>query len=180
MDTLRDANIELLRDPGWAVWLLVDAGVARGSAVAQAGARLAILASLFMALQSSVELAAPVVVEAYAAGQPAPIVELIAKMQVVGWPALALGWALLAVGCGARLTPRLVVAAMVAGSAAFATAGVLVEGFGVMEAAPLFAAGGLQAVWILWAGVRLAWGRAIVGHEASARPAAVAVPAATR
>jgi hypothetical protein len=98
------------------VWLLVDAAVTRGSAAAQIGARLTIVASLFIAVQAAAEVAAPSALEALVAGEPAPLVELIEVMQAVGWPTLAAGWILLAVGCGHRLAPRPVVALNVAGA----------------------------------------------------------------
>jgi hypothetical protein len=186
--SLREATISILRDPIWpyphwiglvtmlvlatTAWLLVDAAVTRGSAVAQAGARVTIVASLFMAVQSAAEVAAPSELEALAAGEPAPLIALIEAMQAVGWPAFAAGWILLAVGCGRRLAPRPVVALAVVGAAALGIAGVLVEGIGVVSAAPLFQATALLTIWLLWAGLRLSLARGAEFVEAS-RPATV-------
>lgn len=169
--SLREATTEILRDPAWPVphwiglvtmlllattaWLLVDAGVTRGSAAAQAGARLAIVATLFMAVQSAAEVAAPAALASLEAGEEAPLITLIEAMQAVGWPAFAAGWILLGLGCGRSLAPRPVVALGVAGAAALGVAGILVEGLGIVAAAPLFSLGGLLALWLLWAGIRL-------------------------
>lgn len=182
-DSLREATVDILQEPIWpyphwialvtmlllatTVWLLVDAAVTRGSAAAQIGARLTIVASLFMAVQAAAELAAPSALEALVAGEPAPLIELTEVMQAVGWPTLAAGWILLAVGCGRRLAPRPVVALNVAGAAALGVAGILVEGLGVVAAAPLFQLGGLQVIWLVWAGLRLARGRGVGLIEAS-------------
>lgn len=182
-DSLREATIDILREPIWpyphwialvtmlllatTAWLLVDAAVTRGSAVAQVGARITILGSLFMAVQAAMEVAAPSALEALVAGEPAPLIELIEVMQTVGWPMFAAGWILLAVGCGRRLAPRAVVALNVAGAAALGVAGILVEGLGVVAAAPLFQLGGLQVIWLAWSGLRLARGREVEVIEAS-------------
>ena len=170
-EPVRAARIEILQDPMWpyphwiavvtmlllavTAWLMVDAGVTRGSAAAHLGARITVVASLLMAVQGAAEVAAPSALDALVANEPAPLVDVISNLQTVGWPALAAGWILVAVGCGRRLAPRPVVALAVAGAAALAFGGVLVEGFGVVAAAPLFAVGGLVAVWLLWAGVRI-------------------------
>lgn len=175
--SLREATIAILRDPIWpyphwialvtmlllatTAWLVVDAGVTRGSAIAQAGARLTIVASLFMAVQSAAEVVAPTELAALGVGEPTPLVELVETMQAVGWPAFGLGWILLAVGCGRRLAPRPVVGLAVVGAAALGIAGVLVEGFGVVSAAPLFQATALLTIWLLWAGLRLALSRRV-------------------
>lgn len=108
-----------------------------------------------MAVQSAAEVAAPAAPPMLEAGEEAPLITLIEVMQAVGWPAFAAGWILVAVGCGRSVAPRPVVALGVAGAASLGVAGVLVEGVGVVEAAPLFSLGGLLAVWLLWAGIRL-------------------------
>jgi hypothetical protein len=170
-EPVRAARIEILQDANWAyphwialvtmlllavtAWLLVDAGVTRGSTAAHVGGRITVLASLVMAVQGAAEVAAPSSLDALVADEPAPLVDLISTVQAVGWPAFAAGWILVAVGCGRRLAPRPVVALAVAGAAALALGGVLVEGLGVVPAAPLFSFGGLVALWLLWAGVRL-------------------------
>jgi len=181
--SLREATTAILRDPIWPVphwiglvtflllattaWLLVDAGVTRDSVLAQAGARVIAVGSLFMAVQAAAEVVAPSELEALVAGEPTPLVELIETMQAVGWPAFAAGWILLAVGCGRRLAPRPVVALAVVGAAALGIAGVLVEGLGVVSAAPLFQATALLTLWLLWAGVRLSLARGAEFIDAS-------------
>lgn len=142
----------------WVVWLLVDVGWTQGSVMAQAGGRLAIVSGLFMTVQFAAEVAARSEVEALAAGQGAPLVNLVESMQAVGWPAWMLGLILLAVGV-AGSAPRLVVIAGVAGAVAMALAGILVEGLGIIAAGPLFMGGNLVAIWMVWAGVRLVRGR---------------------
>jgi hypothetical protein len=135
----------------WAVWLLVDAGWTGRSAVAQAGARLTILSAGFMAVQTAVEVAAQQFADAYAAGEAEPLFELLEVMQVLGWPALGAGVALLALGT-ARSAPRLVSAAAAVGGVAVGVAGVLVMGLHIMSVAPLFAGTNLVTLWIIWAG----------------------------
>lgn len=142
----------------WAVWLLVDAGWTGGSTVARAGARLTILASVFMAVQFSVEIASRGAAAAYAAGESAPLVDLIDPMQAVGWPALALGFILLAVGVPDS-APRGVVAVGVVGAAAIGLAGILVQGLHIVQLGPLFMGGNLLSVWMVWAGLRAGRGR---------------------
>jgi hypothetical protein len=137
----------------WAVWLLVDAGWTRSSAVAHAGARLTILAGLFMAVQMAVEIGAGH--SADAAGRAAPLVDLIEAMQVVGWPALGLGFALLALGV-TDSAPRPVSVLAAVGGLAVGLAGILVMGLHILAAAPLFAGTNLLVPWIVWAGVRAA------------------------
>jgi hypothetical protein len=170
--SFREATIDILQQPIWpiphwiglvtmlllatTVWLLADSGVTRRSVTAHVGARLLVVASLFMAVQAAAEIMAPSEVPALVAGDPAPLTGLLEVMQTVGWPAFSAGWILLAVGCGRSLAPRLVIALNVAGAAAMGLAGVLVEGFGMVAAAPLFQLGGLQVIWLLWAGIRLA------------------------
>jgi hypothetical protein len=139
----------------WALWLLLDVGWMREFPVAWAGARLATLAGLFMAVEFAVELVSPVEATAYGAGQPASLVSLVEPMQAVGWPALGIGYGLLALGAPTS-APLLVRAAGALGAAAFAIGGVLVEGFHLVAFGPLFAVGGLTFIWLIWTGVKLA------------------------
>lgn len=139
----------------WAVWLLVDAGWTRRSAMAHAGARLTILAGLFMAVQMAAEIGAGASVDEYATGQPAPLLDLVEAMQVVGWPALGMGFALLALGA-THAAPRLVSLLAVVGGVAAGLGGILVMGFHILPAAPLFAGTNALVPWIVWAGVRAA------------------------
>lgn len=120
--SFREATIEILQQPIWpfphwiglvtmlllaaTMWLFADAGVTRQSATAHVGARLLVVACLFMAVQAAAEIVAPSEVEALIAGDPAPLTGLLEVMQAVGWPAFSAGWILLAVGCGRRLAPR--------------------------------------------------------------------------
>lgn len=139
----------------WAVWLLVDAGWTRRSAMAHAGARLTILAGLFMAAQMAVEIGAGRSADAYAAGEAAPLVDLLEAMQVVGWPAFGVGIALLALGA-THAAPRLVSVLAAVGGVAAALGGILVEGLHILLAAPLFAGTIALVPWIVWSGVRAA------------------------
>ena len=181
---LRGATIELMRSPtwpvahwlglitmllvAWVVWLVVDAGWTRDSITAQAGARLAIISTLFMAVQSAAEIGAPKMLDDYAAGNPAPLVDLLEPMQAVGWPALALGFGLLAIGM-ASLVPRLVTALGVLGAAAMGLGGILVEGFGIVPAGDLFIGGGALAIWMVWLGVQLAFSPRAVPFRSTSR-----------
>ena len=139
----------------WAVWLLVDAGWTRASVLAHAGARLTILAGLFMAVQMSAEIGAGESVHDYAAGRPAPLVDLLEAMQVVGWPALGLGFALLALGA-THAAPRPVALLAAVGGIAAGLGGILVMGLHILPAAPLFAGTNALVPWIVWSGVRAA------------------------
>ena len=142
----------------WALWLLLDGGWMGESPVAWAGARLATVAGLFMAVQFAVELASRVEVGAYAAGQPTSLVSLVEPMQAVGWPALGIGYALLALGSRAS-APLLVRGVGALGATALAVGGVLVEGFRLASFGPLFAVGSLAFIWLIWAGAKLAYRR---------------------
>ncbi|MDQ4054673.1 MAG: hypothetical protein M3237_18530 [Actinomycetota bacterium] len=139
----------------WAVWLLVDSGWTRRSAMAHAGARLTILAGLFMAVQMAAEVGAGESVHDYAAGRPAPLVDLLEAMQVVGWPALGLGFALLALGA-THAAPRPVSLLAAVGGIAAGLGGILVMGLHILAAAPLFAGTSALVPWIVWSGVRAA------------------------
>lgn len=139
----------------WALWLLADAGWADGSAAARAGVRLALLAALFMCVQWAVEIAAHGARDAYAANQAAPIVDLIDAMQAVGWPALGLGFALLAYGAR-DAAPRWLGLLALLGAVAVGLAGLLAQGLHILSAGVLFAGGNLLSLWLLWAGVRAA------------------------
>ena len=139
----------------WAVWLLVDAGWTRSSAVAQAGARLTILSGAFMAVQMAAEIGARQSADAYAAGRPAPLIDLLEAMQVIGWPALGLGFALMALGA-TEAAPRPVSVLAAVGGVAAGLGGILVMGLHILPAAPLFAGTNLLVPWIVWAGVRAA------------------------
>lgn len=142
----------------WAVWVLVDSGVLAGSVAARVGARLAIISTLFMSVQWAVEIAARGALEAYSAGEPTPMVDLIDVMQATGWPALGLGFGLLAAGSRGA-APRWVAALGVLGAAAVGLAGLLAQGLHILEAGVLFLGGNLLALWMVWAGVRAIRGR---------------------
>jgi hypothetical protein len=141
----------------WAVWLLVDAGWTRDSAVGHAGARLTILSGTFMAVQMAAEIGAGRYADTYAAGQPAPLIDLLEAMQVVGWPAFGVGIALLALGV-THSAPRPVAVLAAIGGVAAGLGGVVVMGFHVLSAAPLFAGTNLLVPWVVWAGMRVARG----------------------
>jgi hypothetical protein len=121
-----------------------------------------------MSVQFAVELASRVELNAYAAGQPASLVALVEAMQAVGWPALGLGYALLALGSPVS-APWRVRAAGALGAAALLVGGVTVEGFHIAALGPLFAVGGLTFVWLLWSGARLAIGREQLRQPAGQR-----------
>ena len=139
----------------WAVGLLVDAGWTERSVAGRAGARLAIIATVFMTVQWAVEIAARGALDAYAKGEAAPLVDLIDAMQAVGWPALALGFGLMAFGVPGS-APRWVETLAIGGAAALGLAGVLAQALHVLWAGVLFMGGHLLALWMMWAGIRAA------------------------
>lgn len=124
-----------------AVWWLTDLGWVGSAAVPRAGARLAVLATFFMAVSFSVEVAMP--------ANPA-LGSLAASMQAVGWPAFGLGFLLLALGTGGPLWARIV---GVIGAAGLGVAGFVTSGLKQTWAGPLFLLGYLLAIWLIVAGV---------------------------
>ncbi|MBW3570344.1 MAG: hypothetical protein KY467_04495 [Gemmatimonadetes bacterium] len=150
-----------------AVWLLVDAGWAAGSVAAGAGARLAIVSTLFMSVQWAIEIAARGALEAYAASEAAPMVDLIDVMQAVGWPGLGLGFGLLAAGVRGA-APRWITMLGVVGAVAIGLAGLLAQGLHILQAGVLFLGGNLLALWMVWAGIRAARDRSGIASGAQA------------
>ena len=129
-----------------ALWQLIDVGFGRESLWSDFGSRLALVATMFMTVEFSVEAAAK---------NSTVLVALVDQMQSVGWPAFGLGFALVAVGAknAAPLAVRCIGAA---GALAMGLAGFLVVGMHILYLEPLFAGGFLLGVWMLWAGVRTA------------------------
>jgi hypothetical protein len=170
----REAMVAMLAHPLWplahwvalvtrlvlvlAVWLLADGGWTAGSLAARAGTRLVIMFGLFMSVQWAVEIAARGALEGYAAGEAAPIVDLIDAMQAVGWPGLALGFGLLAAGVPAS-APRWVELMAMIGAVALGFAGILAQALHILQAGVLFFGGHLLALWMVWAGIRAARSR---------------------
>ena len=138
----------------WALWLLVDGGWMADSLGALAGARLATIATLFMSVEWSVELAARAGTAAYARGESVPMASLVDAMQAVGWPALGAGFALLA-ACARGATPRWLSIVGAVGAVALGLAGLLAQGLHIVQAGVLFLGGHLLSLWMVWAGVRL-------------------------
>jgi len=139
----------------WALWLMLDSGWTKDSLVGQAGARLVLLAGLFMAVQFAVELAAAPEASAYAAGTAAPMGGLVEAMQAVGWPAFMLGYVILIFGVPTS-APAAVRAAGVVGASAIGLGGFLTEGLHIAAAGPLFIGGNLLALWLVWSGIAAA------------------------
>jgi hypothetical protein len=138
----------------WAISLLVDAGWVDGSVGALAGARLAMIATLFMSVEWAVEIAVRGGTAAYARGDALPMANLVDAMQGVGWPALGVGFALLALFTRGT-TPRWVSIAGAIGAVALALAGVLAQALQIAQAGVLFLGGHLLALWMAWAGIHL-------------------------
>ena len=173
LNEFRDAMTSMLAHPLWplahwvalvtglllavAVWLLVDDGWTDQSVAGRAGARIAIISTLFMSVQWAVEIAARGALEGYSRGEAAPMVDLIDAMQAVGWPALALGFGLLAAGVPGA-TPRWLAVMSMIGAVALALAGLLAQGLHILRAGVLFLGGHLVALWMVWAGIRVARG----------------------
>ena len=127
-----------------ALWLLIDADFGRESLWSDVGSRLALVATMFMSAEFSVE----------AAAKASPVLlALVDPMQTIGWPALCLGYALLAAGAK-NAAPFAVRCVGVVGAAAMGLAGILVVGLHVLNLEPLFLGGFLLALWMMWAGVR--------------------------
>jgi hypothetical protein len=129
-----------------ALWLLIDADFGRESLWSDLGSRLALVAMIFMTVEFSVE----------AAAKASPILlELVDPMQMIGWPALCFGYALLAAGAR-NAAPIAVRCIGVVGATAMGLAGILVVGMHVLYLEPLFLGGFFLALWMMWAGVRTA------------------------
>jgi hypothetical protein len=129
-----------------AFWLLMDVDFGRESLWSDLGARLGLVATLFMTVEFAVE----------AAAKTSPgLLALVNQMQAIGWPAFGLGLALVAAGArnAAPLAVRCIGAA---GAAAMGLAGLLVEGLHFLYLGPLFMGGSLLAFWMVWAGIRTA------------------------
>lgn len=150
----------------WAIWLLADTGWGDGSVAAWAGARLAVLAGLFMAVEFAVELSAASEAASYAAGGAVPLALLTEPMQAVGWPAWMAGFVLLALGVRASI-PLAVRIVGAIGAAAMGVGGIAVEGLKIVGAGPLFIGGALLAIWMVWAGVVAFRNRTDLSDEAS-------------
>ena len=139
----------------WALWLLMDHGWMDHSVAGRAGARLALISTLFMSVQWAVEIAARSALEGYSRGEAAPMIALIDAMQAIGWPALALGFGLLAAGVPAA-SPRWLAVLAMTGAAALGLAGLLAQGLHILQAGVLFLGGHLVALWMIWSGIRTA------------------------
>ena len=139
----------------WALWLMLDGQWTHESLIGQAGARLVLLAGLFMAVQFAVELAAAPEAAAYATGAAVPMGTLVERMQAVGWPAFMLGFAILIVGLPSS-APAAVRVAGVVGATAMGLGGFLTEGLHLIAAGPLFIGGSLLPVWLVWSGIAAA------------------------
>ena len=148
----------------WALLLLVDSGWTKGSAAAHAGARLATLGTFFMSVQWAVEIAARSALDVVSRGEPAPIAALVDAMQAVGWPALGLGFAMLA-AFGRASTPKAVGIIGAIGAVAVGLAGLLAQGLHIIEAGVLFLGGHLLGLWMIWAGARAFLGPAPAGSD---------------
>lgn len=144
----------------WALWVLIDSGAVGDSPAALLGSRLALVGALVMTVEMAVEVASGAAAQAYAAGADVPLVGLVDPLQAVGWPAYGFGFALLALGWRG-VAPRWVAIVGAVGFVAMGLGGILVQGLHILALGPLFAGGNLTVIWLAWAGVGLAVGRAI-------------------
>lgn len=140
-----------------ALWVLIDTGWTRETALAWFGGRLLLVALFFMSIEFAVELTSEHAADAYAAGQVVPLVDLAEPMQTVGFPALGLGMAALALGLR-RAAPRWLAILAALGATVTSVGAVLVEGFHMSTLGLAFAGLALPTLWMAWAGVRLAVG----------------------
>lgn len=129
-----------------ALWQLIDVDFGRESLWSDGGTRLALVATLFMTVDFSVEAAAK---------SSTALLALVDQMQSIGWPAFGLGFALVAAGArnAAPLAVRWIGAV---GASAMGLAGLLVVGLHILYLEPLFAGGFFLGVWMMWAGIRTA------------------------
>jgi len=134
----------------WSLFLLLDIT----EKPAAAAIRLGIIATVFMALEFSVELAAPLEVGRVAADGTSPLLSLIDVMQAAGWPFFALAFILLAVNT--RWTPGWVRIVGVIGACALGVGGLVVQGLHVVALGPVFIVGNALAFWMIWAGIHIA------------------------
>jgi len=138
-----------------ALWVLIDTGWTRRTALAWFGGRLLLVALFFMSIEFAVELTSDHAADAYAAGQIVPLVDLVEPMQTVGFPALGLGFAALALGLR-NAAPRWLAVLAALGATVTSVGAVLVEGFHMSTLGPTFIGLALPTLWMAWAGVRLA------------------------
>lgn len=124
-----------------------------GSRAGLACVRLGISATLFIAIDFAVEVAARTDAARYANGEPSAIIALVDALQTVGWPVFAASFIGLAVST--RLTPLWLSVVGMIGAAALGVGGLVVQGFHVAALAPVFIAGDLLPIWMVGAGVQL-------------------------
>jgi hypothetical protein len=134
----------------WSLFLLLD----KTKKTAALAIRLGIISLMFMAIEFSVELAAPTEVAGVIADGTSPLLSLIDAMQAVGWPFFALAFILLAVST--RWTPIWVRVAGVLGACALGIGGLVVQGMHVVALGPVFIVGNALAFWMIWAGIHIA------------------------
>lgn len=141
----------------WALWLLLESAWKESPPLVQAGARLAILGSALLVVESAATLAMRVAAVPYAAGSVVPMVRLSETLYAGCLPALMLGALLVVLGTP-RLAPTAVRVVGVVGMVAIGLAGPLVDGIHDITLWPLYLGGVLACVWLVWAGVHLAAG----------------------
>jgi hypothetical protein len=141
----------------WGVWMLLDSAWRNAPGLVRAGARLAIVSSAILVIESGASLAMRTTAAAYAAGTPVPMVRLSETLYPACLPALMLGALLLNLG-NRRLAPAVVRIVGAVGMVALGLAGPFVDGLHIIALWPLYLGGVLTCIWIIWAGVHEAVG----------------------
>lgn len=153
----------------WGLWTLLDTGWRDASPLVRAGARLAILASVALIVESAASLAMSTVATQYASGSPVPMVRLSEVLYAGCLPALMLG--VLLINLGSRhLAPLAIRVIGAVGMVALGLAGPFVDGIHVIMLWPLYLGGILACIWLIWVGVHEAIGvasRMPVAQDAS-------------
>lgn len=137
---------------GCGLWVLLGSRWRARPPVVQLGARLAIIGSLMLVVESAATLAMRSAASAYAAGTPVPMVTFSESLYAGCLPALMLG-ALMVNLASPRLAPVPVRIIGAVGTVAIGLAGPLVDGAHHIALWPLYLGGVLTCVWIIWAGL---------------------------
>lgn len=151
----------------WGLWVLADGPWRDAGPAVRIGARLGVLGSAMLVVESAVTLAMRTAAVPYAAGTVVPMVRLSEVLYAGCLPALMLGAILVNLG-SARLAPVVVRILGAIGMVALGLAGPLVDGIHTIALWPLYLGGALVCLWIVWAGVH----QAMLGEGSSPRASA--------
>jgi hypothetical protein len=152
----------------WGLWVLADGAWRHTGPAVRIGARLAVIGSAMLVVESAVTLAMRTAAAPYAAGTLVPMVRLSEVLYAGCLPALMLGAILVNLG-STRLAPVVIRILGAIGMVAMSLAGPLVDGIHTIALWPLYLGGALVCLWIVWVGVH----QAMLGGGDSPREPAV-------